>query len=101
LIQAHEDYWLNVQDKGKDDALVLNLEVYIIDVWPTKEENLPIDHDGVMDRNYDYLLSDKTHYDEKVANIVSDYVTIVKELIRLAKSKKISKTGIDEILSTR
>ena len=91
MIQAHEDYWLNVQGKGKDDALVPNLEVYIIDVWPTKEENLTIDHDGVMDRNYDLLLSDKTDYHEKVANIVSDYVTIVKELIRLAKSKKISK----------
>jgi NTE family protein len=99
LIQAHQDYWLNVQGKGKDDALIPNLEVYIIDVWPTKEENLPIDHDGVMDRNYDLLLSDKTDYDEKVANIVSDYVTIVKELIRLAKSKKVSKTEIDEILS--
>ena len=36
----------------KDDASVPNLDVYIIDVWPTKEENLPIDHDGVVDRNY-------------------------------------------------
>ena len=35
-----------------------------------------------MDRNYDLLLSDRTDYDEKVANIVSDYVTIVKELVR-------------------
>lgn len=83
----------------KDDASVPNLDVYIIDVWPTKEENLPIDHDGVVDRNYDLLLCDKTDYDEKVANIVSDYVTIVKELIQLAKTKKISKTEIDGILS--
>src|SRR5262249_37786742 len=34
-----------------------------------------------------------------VANIVSDYVTLVKDLIGLAKSKKISKKEIDEILS--
>ena len=32
------------------------------------------------------------------ANIVSDYVTLVKDLIQLAKSKKISKTEIDDIL---
>jgi len=99
LIQAHKDYWLDVNGKGKDDATIPNLEVYIVDVWPTRKENLPIDHDGVMDRNYDLLLSDKTDYDEKVANIVSDYITIVKDLIGLARSKKIPKTEIDDILS--
>jgi hypothetical protein len=48
---------LDVIGKGKNHATVPDLEVYIVDVWPTKEENLPIDHDGVMDRNYDLLLS--------------------------------------------
>jgi NTE family protein len=99
LIQAHKDYWLDVNGKGKDDATIPDLEVYIVDVWPTRKENLPIDHDGVMDRNYDLLLSDKTDYDEKVANIVSDYITIVKDLLGLARSKKIPKTEIDDILS--
>jgi hypothetical protein len=44
----------------------------------TKEKNIPMDRDGVPKRNYDLLLSDKTAYDEKVANIISDYVSLVK-----------------------
>lgn len=99
LIQAHKDYWLKVNGQGKDDVTVPDLEVYIVDVWPTREEILPIDQDGVKDRYYDLLLCDKTDYDEKVANIVSDYVTLTKDLIGLAKSKKIPKTEIDGILS--
>ncbi|MBV9179488.1 MAG: patatin-like phospholipase family protein [Nitrososphaeraceae archaeon] len=84
LIQSHKDYWLDVKGKGKDDAIIPNLEVYIVDVWPTKEEIIPMDHDSVMDRNYDLLLSDKTDYDEKVADIVSDYIGFVSKLKGLA-----------------
>jgi NTE family protein len=77
LIQAHKDYWLNVKGEGKDDAAIPDLEVFIVDVWPTKEKNIPMDHDGVINRNYDLLLCDKTDYDEKVADIVSDYIKFV------------------------
>lgn len=63
-----------------------------------KGKNIPIDHDGVMNRNYDLLLCDKTDYDEKVANIVSDYIKLAKDLIGLAKSNKISKEKIEKIL---
>lgn len=99
LIQAHKDYWLDVKGKGKDDALIPDLDVYIVDVWPTKEANIPMDHDGVEDRNYDLLLCDKTDYDETVANIVSDYVNLSKKLIELAKDKGASKDDINNILS--
>ncbi|MGC2383602.1 MAG: hypothetical protein WA631_10900, partial [Nitrososphaeraceae archaeon] len=39
---------------------------------------------SVTDRKYDLLLSDKTDYDEKVANIVSDYIGFVSSVKRLA-----------------
>jgi hypothetical protein len=88
LIQAHKDYWLDVKGIGKEDGQSIpDLEVFIVDLWPTKEKNIPIDHDGVMNRNYDLLLYDKTDYDEKVANIVSDYIKLAKDLIGLAKSR--------------
>jgi NTE family protein len=79
LIQAHQDYWLDVKGKGKDDAQIPQLDIYIVDVWPTKIKDIPIDHDGVIDRYFDLLLDDKTDYDEKVANIVSDYIDFVKQ----------------------
>jgi NTE family protein len=99
LIQSHKDYWLDVKGKGKDDAIIPDLDVYIVDVWPTKEKSIPKDRDGVIDRNYDLLLSDKTPYDEKVANIVSDYIILVKDLIQLAERNNIQQAQINEILS--
>jgi hypothetical protein len=39
-----------------------------------------MDHDCVMDRNYDLLLNDKTDYDKKVADIVSDYIKFVSNV---------------------
>ena len=55
------------------------MDLYIVDVWPTKIKDIPMDHDGVIDRYFDLLLDDKTDYDEKVANIVSDYIDFVKQ----------------------
>ena len=84
LVQAHKDYWLDVIGKGKDDAQIPDLDVYIVDVWPTKQNYIPVDHDGAVDRNFELLLCDKTLYDEKVANIVSDYINFVSNLRELA-----------------
>ena len=41
-----------------------------MDVWPTLEDNVPQDHDGVQDRQLDLIMNDKTGYDQKVADIV-------------------------------
>ncbi|HYA82721.1 MAG TPA: patatin-like phospholipase family protein [Candidatus Bathyarchaeia archaeon] len=84
LIQAHQDYWLNVKGKGRDGAQIPQLDIYIVDVWPTKIKDIPMDHDGVIDRYFDLLLDDKTDYDEIVANIVSDYIDFVKQTRDLA-----------------
>jgi hypothetical protein len=92
LIQSHKDYWLDVVGKGKDDAVIPDLDVYIVDVWPTKEETIPTDHDSIIDRKYDLLLCDKTDYDEKVAYIVSDYVGFV------SKIKELTVEAIDGIV---
>lgn len=85
LIQSHEDYWFSVVGNEKDDAVDSDLDVYIVDVWSTREESIPWDHDAVLDRKDDLLLSDKTDYDEKTANIVSDYIKLVEEFIDLAQ----------------
>ena len=51
-----------------------DLEVYIVDVWPSLDDYpVPSDLDGIRDRKNDLTYQDKTPYDEKVANIVSDY----------------------------
>lgn len=56
-------------------------EVYIINLWPNKEKDIPQDRDGQLDRKNDVLFHDKTEYDEKVAELVDDYITLARKLI--------------------
>lgn len=82
VIQSHQDYWSNVN--GEDNSQIPDLDVYIVDLWPAYKKEIPMDHDGVIDRYFDLLLNDKTDYDEKVANIVSDYVDFIEKTRDLA-----------------
>jgi predicted acylesterase/phospholipase RssA len=58
-----------------------DLEVYIVNIWPTKENKIPIDHDLLKDRENDIRNHDKTIYDEKAAELVTDYINLCKRLI--------------------
>src|SRR5215208_1243643 len=106
VIQAHRDYWHKVREhKTHDDEYekendVPDLEVYIADVWPSelKEEPISYDLDFVENRKHDLLLADRTDYDEKVANVVTDYVDLVKRLKNLAERNGASKEELDHIL---
>jgi NTE family protein len=98
LIQSHQDYWKHVEDKADN---VPDLEVYIVDVWPSMHDYpVPLDLDGVRNRKNELTYLDKTPYDEKIANIVSDYYSLVKHLIHLAEGKGATKGEIDAILET-
>jgi NTE family protein len=104
LVQSHQDYWTRVENiaNGSSSDSVPNLEVYIVDVWPSLDDYpVPSDLDGIRDRKNDLTYQDKTPYDEKVANIVSDYYNLTKTLIDLAEKKGATKTDIDTILSMR
>jgi NTE family protein len=103
LIQSHQDYWKYVENITdiKGDLYIPNLEVYIIDVWPSVDGYpVPSDLDGIRDRKNDLTYQDKTPYDEKVANIVSDYYNFAKDLMKLAKDKGATEKDIDLILDT-
>lgn len=79
LLQAHRDYWKNVQKAPTPD-----LDVYIINVWPGREEPAPTDYDGVKDRKNDIMYGDKNEYDQKVAIMVGDYIDLFSETKKLA-----------------
>jgi NTE family protein len=87
LIQYHRDFWLDYFEKNRieeKDQRVPDLEVYVVNVWPTKEEDIQLDHDGVKDRRNDILYSDKTEYDQKAAMFVSDYIHLIKQISDVA-----------------
>ena len=77
LIQSHKDYWKSVENEAIVKTIP-NLEVYIVDVWPSVDGYpVPSDLDGIRDRKNDLTYQDETPYDEKVANIVSDYYNLL------------------------
>jgi predicted acylesterase/phospholipase RssA len=106
LIGQHNTFWKEkIEDKGEDivlksiwrndvnedqdnnnnDIKVPDIEnVYIVNLWPKREKQIPIDHDGQTDRMNDILYHDKTEYDEKVAIFVSDYIDLAKNIREIA-----------------
>src|ERR671915_1313133 len=98
LLQAHRDYWKRVVGEDNDDKIP-DLDVYIINVHPAKQDNVPTDLDGVKDRINDISFMDRnSHYDEMVANLVTDYTDLIDRLKELAKSYFKNKVKKDIIL---
>jgi NTE family protein len=83
VLQAHEDYWVNVQ---KCDEIP-DLEIYLINLHPSKIDNPipPMDHDGVKSRQNDITFCDRSsHYDENMAHMISNYKDLGSRLKDLA-----------------
>lgn len=95
VLQAHRDYWHKVAKA----PTVPDLEVYIVDVYPTVEKGVPMDPDGIQNRVGDILYHDKTKYDEKMACMVSDYVDLANKLLELARQGQVPQDKIDAVLN--
>ena len=85
LLQAHQDYWLQVMDANKQK--IPDLEVYIVNDHPSKGSYIKDDDlDGTKDRINDIIYSDRnSHYDENEANQASDYVEIINGMRNVAR----------------
>lgn len=84
LLQAHREYWHDVEKRDN----IPDLDVYIINVHPSKMDIniIPEDHDGVRDRSNDIIFGDRTSYfDEKMTYLITDYTNFVSRLKELAE----------------
>jgi hypothetical protein len=101
LIQAHRAYWmshpLNAKNKIKK---VPDLKVYIVDLHAITQKTIPSDLDSIDDREHDILFHNKTTYDEKIAAVIADYVSLSEELIFLARKNGVSESKIDTLLDS-
>ena len=80
---------MEIRRKYSSSDDIPDLEVYIVDVWPSLDDYpVPSDLDGIRDRKNDLTYQDKTPYDEKVANIVSDYYNFTTALIESSKRER-------------
>ena len=98
LVILHRDYWYKI--RGLKDK-VPTLSVGVINVHPTRQAQIPTDHDGVVNRNNDVIFSDRSHRDEEVLLLVSDYIDLVRDLIRIAKEAGARDKVITDLLNQR
>ncbi len=95
---AHIDYWRTVK---KSEDHIPRLRFSIINLHPARQEYLPTDYDGVVDRKNDIIYHDRTEFDENIAILMSDFVTLVNSLIKLAKEKGASGEELQKILEDK
>ncbi|HEX2014637.1 MAG TPA: patatin-like phospholipase family protein [Nitrososphaera sp.] len=107
LLHQHRKYWLDYfklnkidYDRGgeKGKPKVPDLDVYIVNLYPSTESEVPTGLDGIRDREIDIKFHDRTKYDEQIAHVISDYIDLIEKLIKLAKDKKASQQEIVAVL---
>jgi len=98
LVRLHRLYWLKV--KGLRDT-VPRLEIGIVNVHPVKQDTIPWDHDGVINRNNDITFSDRTEREQQALLLVSDYVDLARELIKIAKDHGAKDDVINNLLNKK
>ena len=95
-ILAYRYYWLRVR---KVEGDLPKLRFGIINLHPLKQEYLPSDYDGVVDRKNDVIYHDRTEFDENVAVLMSDFITLAQDLLKLAEVSGASKEALQKILN--
>ena len=73
--------------------------ICIVNVHPTRQAKIPLDQDGVVNRISDITFSDRSRKDEEVLLLVSDYVNLVRDLIRTAKENGVKEDILNEVLN--
>jgi len=81
LLQAHQEYWKDIAGGDK----IPDLDVYIVNVHPSMQNDIALDHDGIKGRINDITFCDRnSHYDEKIAHLLTDYSNFTIQMRDLA-----------------
>jgi len=95
VVQLHRRYWL--KRKGFKHT-VPKLNIAIINVHPVKQDTIPWDRDGIVNRNNDITFSDRSSSEQNVLLLISDYVHLARELIKIAKDNGVKDDVINDLL---
>jgi predicted acylesterase/phospholipase RssA len=98
LVRLHRLYWLKV--KGLRDT-VPKLDIGIVNVHPVRQDTIPWDHDGVINRNNDITFSDRTEREQQALLLVSDYVDLARKLTKIAKDHGAKENIINDLLNSK
>jgi NTE family protein len=82
LLEAHQAYWVDIENSIDK---IPDLDVYIINLHPSKQYNLRFDHDGIKERQNDILFFDRNSYhDENITHMITDYNDLANQMKNLA-----------------
>jgi NTE family protein len=98
VVKLHREYWL--KRKGFKQT-VPRLNISIVNVHPVKQDTIPWDRDGVINRNNDITFSDRTEREQDILLLVSDFVDLARELIKTAKEHGAKDDVINGILERK
>ena len=98
LVLLHRQYWYRV--RGLKHSIP-RLGVCIVNLHPKKQGEIPMDRDGVINRNNDIIYSDRTHQEEDMLLLVSDYIDIVRALLKVSKDHGIKEVIINNLLNQK
>ena len=112
LLHMHKHYWQKVRketvelQRGTEMiTLAPDLEVYIVNLYPTVENEVPIDADAIQDREIDIKFHDRTKYDVKVAEMTTDYLELIEKLINIgykhAEQDSAFNTDLEKVLNEK
>ena len=73
----------------------------MINLHPKKQAEIPTDRDGVINRNNDITFSDRTHQEEAMLLLVSDYIDLVRGLIKVAEEHGVKEEIINNLLNQK
>jgi NTE family protein len=109
LLHEHEYYWNKIirekvkLENGQEETIVPDLEIYIINLYPTVENEIPMTADAIQDREIDIKFHDRTKNDIRFAQITSDYLELVEQITNLglkhAEDDEDFKKDYDALLS--
>ena len=98
VVRLHRQYWL--KRKGFKHT-VPRLNIGVVNVHPRKQDTIPWDHDGVVNRNNDITFSDRTEREQQALLLVSDLVDLSRELIKIAKDHGVKDEVINALLDRK
>jgi len=98
VVLLHRLYWL--KRKGFKHT-VPRLNIGMVNVHPLKQDAIPWDRDSVVNRNNDITFSDRTKREEQALLLISDFVALARDLIKIAKNHGVKDDVINSLLDRK
>ena len=80
-----------------DASPILDKDVYLVSLFPRRQESLPKNMTESWHRARDIMHSDKTEHNVKMSKVISRYVDIIKKMHDLLQKAELDKKSMEEM----